>query len=257
MRREHVQDYNPILGRTMNILAYGDSGLPVLVFPSSEGKATDYEGFGMIDALAPLLDAGKLRLYCVDSYDSESWYGKHRPLNERAWRHSLYEDWIMNHAVPAIARDTANPKIRLVTTGCSFGAFHSALFAIKHPRRFKFALAMSGVYDIRFLLNGHHDEWVYFNNPIEFVPSMNGGLLDEIRRSTFIALICGQGQYEERCLSSTKEFWWLLRQKGIPNYMDLWGHDVAHDWPWWRKQIVHYLSHLAEGKSPWPNISLA
>lgn len=257
MRRQHLAEHSPTLERHMNLIAHGHAGMPVLVFPSSEGRASDYEGFGMVDALAPLIEAGKLRLYCVDSYDSESWYGKQRPLHERAWRHSLYEDWIMKQVVPAIERDVGSADVRLATTGCSFGAFHSALFALKHPQRFKFALAMSGVYDIRFLLHGHHDDWVYFNNPIQFVPNMNGALLEDVRRGTFIALVCGQGQWEERCLASTREFWWLLRQKGIPNYMDLWGHDVAHDWPWWRRQIVHYLGHLAEGRSPWPNVSLA
>jgi esterase/lipase superfamily enzyme len=253
MRRELVTSYVPSLGREMNIAAYGSAGIPVLVFPSSEGKASDYAGFGMVDALATLIEAGRLRLYCVDSYDSESWYGRHRPTNERAWRHSLYENWIMNDVVPAIARDVRDPHVRLVCTGCSFGAFHSTLFALKHPKRFKHALAMSGVYDIRFLLDGHHDDWVYYNNPAEFVPNLHGSLLQELQRTVFITLVCGQGQWEEKCLSSTKDFWGVLSSKRIPNYMDLWGHDVAHDWPWWRKQIVYYMNHLVEGRMPWPS----
>lgn len=259
MRRESIKEHSPSLGREMNLLAYGHGGLPVLVFPSSEGKATDYEGFGMVDALAPMIESGKLRLYCVDCYDSESWYGRYRPAHERAARHSLYDEWIMKNVVPAIARDVGNPKVRLTTTGCSFGAFHAATFTLKHPKTFKHAICMSGVYDVRSLLNGHSDgggDGVYFNNPMQFVPNLNGKLLDEVRRSVFISLVCGQGAYEEKCLNSTKELWWLLRAKQIPNYMDLWGYDVAHDWPWWRKQIAYFMSHLVEGKSPWPNTSI-
>src|SRR3954469_17331528 len=105
MRRDHVQLYSPAIGRDLNLIAYGQAGLPVLVFPSSEGKADDYEGFGMIEALKPLLESGKLRLYCVDSLDLQSWWSK-GPTHERAWRHSQYEDWIMNQVIPAIARDT-------------------------------------------------------------------------------------------------------------------------------------------------------
>jgi len=256
MRREHVKDFSSTLGRDMSLIAYGHAGLPVLVFPSSEGKASDYEGFGMIGALAKFIESGKVRLYCVDSYDSESWYGKHRPVQERAWRHSLYEKWVMNTAVAAIARDVGDEDVRLTTTGCSFGAYHAATFALKHPERFNHALCMSGVYDVRFLLNGHHDDWVYFNNPMEFVSHMSGAVLDEVREDVFISLVCGQGAYEERCLSSTKEFWSVLSAKGIPNYMDLWGHDVAHDWPWWRAQIAYFIGHLVEGRMPWPNTSL-
>lgn len=240
----------------MSMIAYGHAGMPVLVFPSSEGKASDYEGFGMIEAVAPLIEAGRLRLYCVDSYDSESWYGRHRPLHERAWRHSLFERWILESVVPAIARDVGDPAVELLTTGCSFGAYHAANFALKHPRRFTRALCMSGVYDMRFLLHGHHDDWVYFNNPMEYVANLHGEALREIQTHTFLALVCGQGQWEERCLSSTKEFWWLLSERKIPNYMDLWGFDVAHDWPWWRKQIVYFMNHFVEGRMPWRNTSL-
>jgi len=33
----------------------------------------------------------------------------------------------------------------------------------------------------------------------------------------------------------------LLGSKGIPHELDLWGHDVPHDWPSWRAQISHHL----------------
>jgi len=33
----------------------------------------------------------------------------------------------------------------------------------------------------------------------------------------------------------------LLRDKGISHELDVWGHDVSHDWPWWRKQLAHHL----------------
>lgn len=257
MRRESARFHSPAIGRELEIIAYGHAGVPVLVFPSSEGSAKDYEGFGMIDALSPLLTAGKLRLYCVDSYDSDSWWAKHKPPQERAWRHSLYEDWVLNQVIPAIRRDLRSETVRIITTGCSFGAFHAANFTLKHPNHFRLALCMSGAYDIRWLLGGHHDQWTYFNNPVEYISNVQGELLHDLRRKVFIALVSGQGNWEERSVQSTREFWWLLRDKGIPNYMDLWGYDVAHDWPWWRKQVVHYLSHFVEGRSPWPNISLA
>jgi esterase/lipase superfamily enzyme len=251
MRRQHARLHSPAAGRDFDIIGYGHAGPAVLVFPSSEGSVQQYEDFGMVGELAPLIEAGRLRLYCVGSYDSESWYGRHRPAHERAWRHTLYEDWIMNQAIPAIARDVGDPHVRLDVTGCSFGAFHSALFTLKHPHRFRHALCMSGVYDIRFLLQGHHDDWVYFNNPMEFVPNLNGGLLEEIRRRVFITLVCGQGNWENRCVESTTAFWKVLSERQVPNYMDLWGHDVAHDWPWWRKQIVYFMSHIVNGTLPW------
>jgi esterase/lipase superfamily enzyme len=241
MRRQAFTLRSPAIGADLPVILYGHAGIPVLVFPSSEGS----------DALAPLIDAGRLRLYCVASHDSQSWYGRHRPLHERAHQHTLYENWIINQVIPGIARDVGNPGVRLITTGCSFGAYHAANFALKHPRIFSRALCLSGVYDIRFLMHGHHDDQVYFNNPMEYVTHLHGAALDHIRGRTFINLVCGQGAYEAHCLDSTKALWHLLTQKKIPNYMDLWGHDVAHDWPWWRTQIVWYMTAIVEGRLPW------
>lgn len=48
-------------------------------------------------------------------------------------------------------------------------------------------------------------------------------------------------------LASTKLLWWLLREKGIPNYMNLWGHDIAHDWPWWVRMNEHVMNTLLRG----------
>jgi esterase/lipase superfamily enzyme len=33
----------------------------------------------------------------------------------------------------------------------------------------------------------------------------------------------------------------ILRLKAIPCQLELWGHDVDHDWPWWRRMLDHYL----------------
>ena len=30
-------------------------------------------------------------------------------------------------------------------------------------------------------------------------------------------------------------------QKQIPAWFAEWGHDVAHDWEWWRKQMPYFL----------------
>ena len=37
----------------------------------------------------------------------------------------------------------------------------------------------------------------------------------------------------------------ILHSKGIPHTLDVWGPDVNHDWPWWRKMLPHYLERAA------------
>jgi esterase/lipase superfamily enzyme len=36
----------------------------------------------------------------------------------------------------------------------------------------------------------------------------------------------------------------ILDEKGVPCWVDIWGHDVNHDWPWWRKMMPYFLSKL-------------
>ena len=36
----------------------------------------------------------------------------------------------------------------------------------------------------------------------------------------------------------------LLKEKNVPAWIDYWGYDSAHDWAWWRKQIVYFIDKL-------------
>jgi len=36
----------------------------------------------------------------------------------------------------------------------------------------------------------------------------------------------------------------ILTAKGIPHTLDLWGADVDHDWPWWRKMLPYTLDRI-------------
>src|SRR5918998_2282230 len=130
MRRDHLSIPAPAIGGHGDVIAYGDWGRPLLVFPSQQGRAWDYENNGMIGVLAGLIEAGRLKVYCVDSFDQWTWVDKGLPLEERARRHGAYEDWILNQVVPFIHDDSGGFQ-EIATTGCSFGAYHAANFALK------------------------------------------------------------------------------------------------------------------------------
>ena len=36
----------------------------------------------------------------------------------------------------------------------------------------------------------------------------------------------------------------ICREKGINLWVDFWGYDVNHDWPWWHKQVPYFLPYL-------------
>jgi esterase/lipase superfamily enzyme len=216
----------------------------VLVFPSEQGKAWDFENNGMVGAVAGLLEEGRLKLYCVDSYDARSWSDTAIPVEERAQQHGRYESWIIDQVVPWIGSDCGGGQIEAVTLGCSLGAFHAANFALKRADLFPLAMCFSGNYDPASWNGwGERGTAAYFSNPLDYVGHLDGDHLDWLRGRVSLLLVCGQGQWEDTTgsLPSTKQFAELLASKGIRHEMDLWGHDVPHDWPSWRAQLAHHM----------------
>jgi esterase/lipase superfamily enzyme len=231
MERRHVELWAPGIDAHGVVLAYGHYGRPLLAFPTERGRAWEYENGGMVGAIAGLIDAGRVKLYCVDSYDEASWSNAGVPLEDRARAHGRYEGWILDQVV--------------VTTGCSLGAYHAANFALKRADLFPLALCLSGSYDPATWRHawGERGDEMYFNSPIDYVGNLYGDHLDWLRANVSLLLVCGQGMWEDTtgALDSTLRFAERLRDKHIRHELDLWGHDVPHDWPSWRAQIAHHL----------------
>jgi esterase/lipase superfamily enzyme len=238
MRREQV-DLGP-----GSLIAYGHFGRPVLVFPSEQGHAWDFESNGMVDAVADLLEAGRVKLYCVDSGDGHSWSNNAEPIEERARRHDGYEQWILDAVVPWIADDCGGAA-EITTLGCSLGAYHAANIALRHANVFPLAMCLSGNYDpTTWHAWGEQGDATYFHNPMAYVANFHGGHLDWLRNQVSLLLVVGQGAWEvdpTGSLPGTRAFADLLTSKGIRHELDVWGFDVPHDWSSWRDQLRHHL----------------
>ena len=224
------------------VLVFGHHGRPVLVFPAQESNRYEWEERGMIAAISNLIDAGRVKLYCVDSWDSVIWHDDWLPLEERARRHGGYEDWLLHHVVPVIHADCGGFQ-EILTTGVSFGAFHAANLTLRRGDLFPLALCLSGVYDVSSIGWGERGDAVYFNNPADYVSHLHGDHLDWLRGRASLVLVVGQGAWEDStgALESSRRFAGQLAEKGIRHELDVWGHDVPHDWPAWRAQIAHHL----------------
>lgn len=244
MDRYHVDLDAPGFDRQGTVIRYGHWGRPVLVFPSESGRAWDYENNGMVAALAPLIDAGRIKLYCVDSFDQYTWSDRWLPLEERARRHGAYSSWITDQVAGFIGADTPGAA-DVVVTGCSLGAYHALQFALTRADLFPVAICLSGNYDPSSWRSwGDGGDAAYFANPVHYVPNLGGEHLDWLRSRVFAVLTVGQGAWETHptgSLPSTQLMGHLLGEKGIPHEVDLWGYDVSHDWVWWQKQIAHHL----------------
>jgi esterase/lipase superfamily enzyme len=239
----HAELYSPAVGGAGNVIAYGHWGRPVLAFPAEAGGARDFESNGMVDALHHLLEAGRMKLYCVDALDAVSWSNTSVPVEARARAHGRYESWILDQVVPFIAADCGGPQ-EIVTTGCSLGAYHAVNFAFKRADVFPLAIGLSGNYDPTAWHGwGERGEATYFNNPMDYAAHLHGDHLEWLRGRLSLVLVCGQGMWEDTTgsLESTRRLAGVLAEKGIRHELDLWGYDVPHDWPSWRAQIAHHL----------------
>src|SRR5829696_1573004 len=161
------------------VVVHGSWGRPLLVFPSEQGNAHDVASNGLVDAVGGLLAAGRLKLYCLDSYDQASWSAKHLPLEERARLHERWEAWVLGTVVPFIAQDCGGTPGDIAAAGCSLGAFHAVNIALRHVEVFPLGIGFSGNYDPTSWNGwGERGMSLYFNNPFDYVPNLDGGHLD-------------------------------------------------------------------------------
>jgi len=111
---------------------------------------------------------------------------------------------------------------------------------LKRPDLINGAISMSGVYDLTEYTDGYFDEQVYYNSPIHYMPNLTDHwYLDNIRKSHHIHLVTGSGAYEDP--EANRRFAGVLYNKGINYELDIWGTDITHDWPTWRKMLPYYL----------------
>ena len=238
METKYVKKYSPSLGRDMEYKVYGNKGKGVLVFPSQNGRFYDYQDFDMVASLSQYIDGAKIHLICVDSIDKETWSAAGGDERQRIALHERWYHYVTDELIPEVTV----PGETLMVTGCSMGGFHAANFFFRRPELFDTLIALSGIYYASYFFPNYHDPLVYDNSPYDYMPEDHPFL--NFYRQKNIILCVGQGNWEEELLDSTRKMDALLKAKGIPAWVDYWGPDVAHDWAWWRKQIVYFMDKL-------------
>jgi len=247
MHTEEHRWFSRDLQRDMILKVYGHWGKSLLVFPCSRGRYFDYETMGMVAAISGFIGAGKVKLFCVDSVDSESWYHFGIPPAERNARHEAYDRYLVGEVLPFIRDHCRLPQERPIATGCSMGAFHSVNCFLKHPDAFAGTIALSGLYRLdrpEFGMGPADIPAVYFNSPVHYFSGLSDpGILEACRRGRII-LCAGQGAWEAEAVEDTRRMQDRFREKAVPAWVDFWGPDVHHDWPWWYRQMNYFLHHL-------------
>ncbi len=244
---EYHRRQSRALGREVELKIYGHAGKPLVVFPSARGTFYQFEDFGMVEAVRPFIEAGQVRLYALSSNDHETWLADDWiSLPDRGRNYERYVRHIVKEAVPFIHEHSACEG-PLAVTGCSMGAYHAANFFFRFPQLFDTVIALSGLYDATFFVGDYHDENVYFNFPLHYLPRLTDSWYLERYRAGQIVICVGQGAWEHDHIRETRAMEEVLRQLEVPAWVDYWGYDVNHDWPWWRRQLPYFLGKLELG----------
>ena len=248
MEMQYFKEYSQALGRDMECKAYGHAGRPVLFIPCQDGRFFDFENYHMADYWAPWIEAGKAMVFAIDTIDQETWSDKSGNPYWRIRRHEQWVKFITDELAPFI-RETANRRNGwegypgIIAFGCSLGATHAANLFFRFPDQFDGLLALSGIYTADYGFDGYMDELVYQNSPIHYLSNMPADHPYVARYNRNKGIICvGQGPWERP--ETTFALQDIFRAKGINTWVDVWGYDCAHDWPWWYKQVEYFLPRL-------------
>ena len=183
MKRELASWFSPSLNKEMPIASYGDYGFALLLVPTAAADYLEYERFQLMDHLAPFIDAGKVKVFSIDSINNESWLNNNMDPKQKSIRHQQWNSYVFNEVVPFI-RNSTSADTPIITCGASFGALHSMNLFLKRPDIINGVIAMSGVYDLSEYTKGYFDDDVYFNSPWHFMNNLaDHAILEQIRQS--------------------------------------------------------------------------
>ncbi len=249
----YYKEYSQSLGREMEWKRYGSKGRPVLFIPCQNGRFYDFENYQMADVWAPWINSGQVMVFSADTIDQETWSKTDGDPRSRILRHESWVFYLTRELAPRI-REIANQLNGwegypfILITGLSLGAFHAANLYFRFPDIFDGLMALSGIYSASFSFGTYHDDLVDANSPVDYLARMpkDHPFINWYNQKKTI--ICtGQGPWE--IPDCTRQLDRALAEKGIHAWVDYWGYDCSHDWPWWYKQTAYFVPYLLGQRS--------
>ena len=244
MEFQRCSQYSHILERELPFLVFGKGGRPIMVFPTQNGRCSDFHEFRMPETVEEHIQGGRIQLFCVDSMDEQTWSDSSGDKKRRAWLQEQWFQYCTKEFLPLMLQMNGS-KMPPLTTGCSMGATHALNTFLRRPDLFDGVIALSGAYDARYFFGEYMDSNLYNNSIVDY---MRGMPLDHFyipmlnTRSIFVCT--GQGAWEDEMVRTTSILRDIFSEKNIRATFDFWGRDVNHDWPWWRKQFPYFISKI-------------
>ena len=228
-----------------DVTLYGTAGRPVIAFPEGDSSCASWEEGGMVDALAGLIDAGRVRLFCVDSADGASWYAGYAPTDYRLTSLGGYFDLVENELAQLVRNEAPDAGAPIVA-GAGLGALNSTIAMLRKPSLYGGLLALSGTYDAAWVVgDAMSDAWRAFS-PVDLARGLGDNpLLVEALSGLQLAFVCGTGAGEEGG-ETQRTLQGELASAGVGATFEYWGADVDHSWGWWQEEARQLLPCLLE-----------
>ena len=257
----YYKEWSAVLHREMEFKRYGHGGTPMLALPARGGRFYDWENNAMPEAVAVLLQAGKLQLFCADSIDAESLLAGSDAPRRRAEMQEKYFCYLTQELAPRILELTAEPKAADAKTekadetekkpvlwcaGVDAGAYQAVNCRLRRPALFAGAIGLSGLYDAARFFGGEADDLILRNSPLKALAE--GGIYDQkllaAADENSLLLCAGQGGYEDDARADTEALHAALDAAALPCHVEIWGNDVSHDWYWWGKEFGLFAARI-------------
>lgn len=247
MKTEYHKYYSKNLQKDMEFKIYGHTGKPVLVFPCHGGRFYEWEDFKMFDVLSNSIYEGKYQFFTVDSIDGEPWSKEEWGIEKRIQRHKEYENYIISEIIPFMQNKTGYKNF--LVTGMSMGGYHASILALRYPNIFDQLICLSGVLTLNLYIGDFYNHDIEKYTPFHYVRTLNNENIKYQLSKNNLIFCTGQGLWEEETVEDYRKINFEFFKQKIPVWIDFWGNDVSHDWPWWKIQLPYYLKKLLELKN--------
>lgn len=203
------------------MLVFGDAGIPLILFPQTGTNYFDYKDFGVIESLRQFIEEQTIKVYCPDPYTLKSWQNYELEPQERVERYLKYEQTILHDIVGFANYETEEEKI--LFAGFGFGGYHALNLILKYPDLSRGVISIGGDFDVKRFVEGHFDDLVYFNSPLDYL----FGLDDEkyIERYKKLKIILSTGSLDES-FEQNRYISKLLFEKNVNHLFDVYPYKL-------------------------------
>jgi esterase/lipase superfamily enzyme len=234
----------PLLTAPVGVTRWGHFGMPVVLFASAGGDSLEPERLPMLAALAPLIDAGKIKLYAVDGTAMRAMLAGTTSPDARIQAQRAFDEWVVTGLGAHVRRDCASDTLELLACGCALGAASALQALLGDPQLFRGAIGLSGTYDLL--------PWlapapacpatadIADVSPLQGYARLSGGPQLARLRQRPVTLACTAGDYDDP--RATQAFAQRLREHGITTRTEVWGPEFQFGFSSWCPMLAHFLA---------------